>query len=119
MRLDAALIQGAVIFHSDTTQELLVPLRYVRRCNDSTVPSQFVAINTGFDTNHDNKEDSRPIVRLIGLCYTTPTGQVIMVSVDPKQVDEMNVCCLFWARSVWLPLILHKIRLPWIGQASS
>ena len=36
MRLDAALIEGADIFHPDTAEELLFCLRYVHRYNDST-----------------------------------------------------------------------------------
>jgi hypothetical protein len=65
-------------------------LSNVHRCNDSTNPSCFVAIDTEFDGNHDNNGDRRPILRLISLGYTTPTGQAILFLVDLKEVDEMN-----------------------------
>ena len=90
MSLDKALSEGAKIYHPETAHELLSHLRHVHRCNDSTDPSRFVAINKEFDGNHVDNGDRWPILRLIGLCYTTPTGQVIMFLVDLKEVDEMK-----------------------------
>ena len=72
MSLDTTLIEGAKIFHTDTAEELLFHLRNIRNCNDSTNPSHVAAIDTEFDTNHDDKGDRRPILRLIGRCYITP-----------------------------------------------
>ena len=90
MSLNTALSEGAKIYHQETAHELLSHLKHVYRCNDSTDPSRFVAINTEFDGNHNDNGDGTYILRLIGLCYTTLTGQVIMFSVDLKEVDEMN-----------------------------
>ena len=85
-----ALANGAEIFRPDTAKELLFHMRQVHRYNASLSPSQEVAIDTEFDADHDSRRNIRPILRLIGMWYTTITGQASMFLLDMMEVDEMN-----------------------------
>ena len=64
MRLDTTLIEGAEIFHPDTTEELLVHLRHVGRYNDCTDHLQFVAIT-------QNLMLTTTTSGIDGLCYVS------------------------------------------------
>ena len=90
VKLEVVLAEGAEKLHPDTAEKLLIHLMQIHRYNASEDHSHVVAIDTEFGTNHNARGDRRPILRLVGFCYTDVTGQATMFSVDMKEVDEIN-----------------------------
>ena len=89
LTLADATYEGVRVSHPDSAEDLLYHLEAICQCATSSAVSHGVGVDTEFDASGQNGPDRRPVLCLIGLCYTDSTHRTFIISVDMKNVNDM------------------------------